>query len=147
MTMMTTIAALQAVNRTVGVNAPDKYPASLNSADLPMALTLPADGTLDLEAIQARKRRDTTYRVFMYVAPVTEGSGVDEGTQRSIELLDALGDAYVTAANIQLTTSPSQAIIQTSRETRIRHSPIGIVTFAGVAYRGFTFDVNVMEKW
>lgn len=149
MTVLSTITALQALHADVdGVtSAPTAYPSSLDTSMLPCVLTLPGDGTLDLEAIGARKRSDLVYKVFVYVAPVAQGAGVDEGTQSCILLMQALMDAYVTAANIQLTTTPAQAILKTSRDSPIRHSGIGTISFGGVDFRGFTFDVGVMEKW
>lgn len=149
MTILTTITAMQTLHATVdGVTtAPTVYPSSLNTPDLPCVLTLPAEGTIDLEAIAARKRHDGIYRVFVYVAPIAQGTPVDEGTQTAILLMQALIDAYVTAANIVLTNTPSQATLKTSKDNPIRHSALGVITFGEIAYRGFTFDVGVMEKW
>lgn len=149
MTILTTITALQTLHATVAgvTTAPTVYPGKLNSADLPMILVLPADGTADLEAIGARKRHDGIYRAYVYVAPLTEGVPVDEGVQTCILLLQALLDMYLNSTNVQLTTSPSQAIIRASTTTPIRHSPIATLPFGGTDYRGFTVDISVMEKW
>lgn len=149
MSILTTIAALQALHAAVdGVqSAPTAYPAKLNSADMPMVLVLPAEGTADLEAIGARKRHDGIYRVYVYIAPLTEGTPVNEGVQRAILLMQEFLDMYLDSTNVQLTSSPSQAIIRAGRDTPIRHSAIATLQFGGNDYRGFTFDVTVMEKW
>lgn len=149
MSILTTITALQALHADVdGVqSAPTAYPGKLNSADLPMVLVLPAEGTADLEAIGARKRHDGIYRVYVYIAPLTEGTPVNEGMQTAIILLQALLDMYLDSTNVQLTSSPSQAIIRAGRDNPVRHSAIATLSFGEISYRGFTFDVSVMEKW
>ncbi len=149
MTIQATIAALQAVHAEVAgvVSAPTVYPSSLDTAMLPCILTIPGEGTIDLETINAKKRADTTYRVFVYVAPVAQGAGVDEGVQDAIDLMQALRDAYLTETAIALIRGVAQSTLKTSRENPIRHTGIGVITFGETAYRGFTYDVGVMEKW
>lgn len=149
MSVLTTIAALQALHASVdGVTtAPTEYPSALNTADMPIVLVLPAEGTADLEAIGARKRHDGIYRAFVYIAPIAQGTPVNEGMQTGILLLQALLDLYLDATNVQLTSSPSQAIIRAGAASPIRHSPIATLPFGELAYRGFTVDIGVMEKW
>jgi hypothetical protein len=81
------------------------------------------------------------------VAPLTEGTPVNEGMQTAIVLMQSLLEMYLDSTNVQLTSSPSQAIIRAGRDTPVRHSQIATLTFGGTDYRGFTFDVSVMEKW
>jgi hypothetical protein len=149
MTVLSTIAALQDLHAGVeGVtSAPTEYPSSLQSAMLPCVLVLPGEGTIDLESIAAKKRADTIYRVYVYVAAVAEGTPVNEGVQTAILLMDRLRDLYLTPANIALTTGTYQAVIKTASDTPIRHSGIGVLSFGEKSYRGFTFDVGIREKW
>jgi hypothetical protein len=149
MTIQTSIAALQTLHAAVtGVTAaPTAYPSSLDTAGLPCILVLPTEGTVDLESFAAKKRGDDIYRVYVYVAPVSQGAGTNEGVQLAIDLMQRLRDLYVTAANVALTSGTYQATLKVSSGDPVRHSPIGTLDFGGVAYRGFTFDVGVMEKW
>lgn len=152
MSTLAVITRLQALHATVaGVRsapAPAQYPASLNVPDLTTILTLPTEGTWNLESMDGLRRADTPYRVYVYVAPVSQGAGIAEGTVAALELFDALRALYLDPANLSLINAGGvQATLRTSTSTPIRHSGVGVLTFGELAYRGFTLDIGVMEKW
>lgn len=152
MTTLAVITRLQELHRTVAgvvsAPAPADYPSALQTAHLPTILTLPAEGTWNLEGIGTLNRADTPYRVYLYVSPVAQGAGVAEGMVAALEIFDALRALYLDPDTLQLITSGGvQATLKTSTSSPIRHSGLGVLTFGETAYRGFTVDLGVMEKW
>ena len=133
-------------------SAPTVYPGSVNTSDLPMVLTFPSQATTNLAtfqpktmgANQAKKTSLRDYSVRVLIDPAQQDT-YDATMQRGITLLQRFLDAYWDNHVL------SQNLVHL-RE--IRDS--GIVTggdlvgdrglmYAGVAYTGIIFEINVQE--
>jgi hypothetical protein len=140
MTVLTTIATLQAKHAAItGVkSAPTTYPGSINTASLPMVITIPGSGSWGSQAI-GLQRQDRNYIVRIYVEPVGQAT-VDERMDDIIPLLQAFGDAYL--SDIGFT---GDANID---NLNIPFTDSGVTTlyFGETAYIGFELQVTITEK-
>ena len=96
MSVSATVTGIQAVNAAVtGVtSAPTAMPASLNTASLPLAITIPGAGEWEnLSSGMGYQFR--TYIVRFYVAPIARDIPADGGFQDACTLIQAVGDAYL----------------------------------------------------
>lgn len=125
--------------------APQAYPGSINTSDLPMVLTFPGQAITDMRTFKAVKRvsvRDYSVRLFLEPAGQDR---YDNVMQSGITLLQRFLDTYwsnfVLAENL--------AHIQEVRDS-------GVVTggdlvgdrglmYSGIAYTGVVFEINVQE--
>jgi hypothetical protein len=140
MTIATTIAALQALHITVTgvVTAPTVTPASINTADLPLVLTIPGAATWEQEYAGGHEQT-REYVVRLYVGPVGQDT-VDEAFDAAVPIIQAIGTAY--QDNPTLTGAVSHI------DTGFTDTGLdGQLMFAGQAYRGCEFRVKVTEKW
>lgn len=140
MTIATTVAALQALHATVtGVTkAPTVTPASINTADLPMVITIPGACTWSHEAVGLRKQV-REYIVRLFVGPVGQDT-VDEAFDAAVPIIQAMGQAYIDNPTL---TSAVTHIDQDFTDTGLD----GQLLFAGNTYRGCEFRVRITEKW
>lgn len=96
MSVSATVTGIQAVNAAVSgvTSAPTAMPASLNTADLPLAITIPGPcewaNQSDGHAFQFR-----TYYVRFYVNPISQDIPADGGFQDAMTLIQAVGNAYI----------------------------------------------------
>jgi hypothetical protein len=141
MTIQTTITELQKLNRVVeGIrSAPDKYPAALNTANLPLCLTWPGSGVYSPLVTRALKRKmERTYSVRVYLEPVGQSN-----TSIPFETGVGLLDSFLTLYMENRTLANGYIQIQ-----RIEDSGLiagGELTYAGIEYRGFVLRLNVIE--
>lgn len=143
MSVTSVINTLQALHATVTgvVSAPTAMPASLNTADMPIVLTFPAECTWGMLTAGSLRRQDRVYKVRCYVAPSVQGAGVDEGYQQCLPIIQAMAEAYLAA--MAWTTSTATVFINSVQDMGLD----GQLMFAGTAYRGFEFRLTVSEKW
>lgn len=148
MSVDATITALQALNATItGVTwAPDKYPRSIPSSQLPVVLVLPGEGSWD-GTQNVGRRQFRTYRHMVYVQPVSQ-----DLTTKTLEtvrkLLQAFGEAYTDVDNIILTTTDtSKTVSVISNPQDITDTGLASLEFAGNLYHGFEFRTRIFEKW
>lgn len=139
MSVSSVISALQAQHATLtGItSAPTRIPASLNTALLPIVITLPASGTWAHAAI-GLNRQDRSYKVRLYVAPVAQGEGVDEGYQDTITLIQTLGASYV--------DWPTWVGTSFEQLREISDSGHIVMSYAGTAFHGCEFTLSIAEK-
>ena len=96
MSVSATVTGIQTVNAAVtGVtSAPTAMPGSLNTAALPLAITIPGpaewSNQSDGFAFQFR-----TYYVRFYVKPIAQDVTADGGFQDAMTLIQSVGDAYI----------------------------------------------------
>ena len=140
MSITTTLATLQAKHLAiVGITtAPTNWPSSINTADLPMAITLPAEGTWTTAAI-GLDRQDRTYRIMVYVEPLGQRT-VDERMDAVIPLIGSLGAAYLGDLGIAADTNIDQV------QLPITDSGPTVLTFAEIDYIGFEMRLTITEK-
>lgn len=140
MSISAVITAMQAIHGAISgvTTAPTAVPGALNTADLPMVLMLPGSASwLNLTTDQTLGRQQRDYLVQVYVAPIAQGQGVDEGYQDVVTLLQSFGATYV--ADITGGGAFEQMRI-------IRDSGHQVLQYAGVDYHGFIYTLTIKEK-
>lgn len=142
MSIVATIDAIQAINRTIPgvVTAPPvaDYPASLNpSLDCPFLFTWPKGGQWD-EAAIGLNRDQETWVITVLVAPVGEGIRGDV-VSATINLLEACRMTWINAAHQDIGGSVEQ--IQSAD-----HGGLQTLTFAGIDYYGFQVTIHTVLK-
>lgn len=139
MSIASVITALQA--KHVGLSgvktAPTAVPSSLNTAQLPIVIVLPGPAAWSNQAI-GLTRNDRTYNVRVYVAPIAQGQGIDQGYQATIALMQTLGAAYVDWPNWHGSNFEQM--------TAIADDGHQVLSYAGIDYHGATFRLNITEK-
>jgi hypothetical protein len=157
MTITTTQAAMQTLNRSItGVKtAPAEYPSGeLPTAHLPMAITWPSDSATS-NAAMGFNVSQRYYSVNVYVMPVQQGRGTDEGWALAMTLLQRFVDAYLDSDNILLVTGTYQASVRTGTDQPISDNGIEVLAYPPPAtgiegwphYFGFQLRVLVKETW
>ena len=143
MSVSATVSALQTLHATIsGIkSAPTNMPASLNTADLPIALTWPAEATWQLAAM-GLKRQERTYIVRVYVRPVGQNMpGPDKGYDDCVALLEAFGQAYQTNLTLAGAVDHISAVSDSG--------PLGggaQLMWGDTPYWGFVYRVTCIEK-
>ena len=139
MSVSSVITALQAKHATLSgvTSAPTAVPASLNTADLPMIITLPGPATWN-HAAMALPRTERTYVVRCYIDAVAQGLGVDEGYQSTVTMIQTMGDAYKVWQNWNSTNFEQIRTVSDEGHQ--------ILNYAGVDYHGCTFQLSIVEK-
>lgn len=140
MSISSVIAAMQTIHASISgvTSAPTAIPGALNTAALPTVIMLPGPGewlNLTTDHTLARQVRD--YHVNVYVAPIAQGEGIDEGYQTTLTLLQLFGDEYVS----DITGGGAFEQMRIIRDTG--HT---VLRYADIDYHGFTFILNVKEK-
>ena len=135
------IEHIQEVNEAIdGVtSAPTTLPASLNSSDLPCALCF-VDSFYGAHQAIGMARRDTVYRVNVFVKPLVQGAGLDEGYQEMLTLAQAFITQYHTE---QEAGGFFDDYVEQFNDFDGDLRPL---EYAGVAYHGFTIRLRVVEK-
>lgn len=143
MSVTATVSALQTLHATIsGIkSAPANVPASLNTADLPMALVWPAEATWQLAAM-GLKRQERTYIVRVYVRPVGQDiPGPDEGYDDCVAMLEAFGQAY--QSNLTLANAVDH--ISAVSDSGISGGAMELL-WGNTQYWGFVYRVTCVEK-
>ncbi len=158
MSIPDTIDLIQAVNRGVtGItSAPPlaRYPKSGDTPRLPMALTIPGEGTFHHGGIGGgKKRQDRTYQIVVFVEPVAQ-SEFPTNALRAATVLQNMIETWLrvdqaNGANVALADPPPyQVTVEASPASP--HSDTGITpnqSIGGVPYHGFTINLRVRELW
>ena len=96
MSVAATVAGIQTINAAItGVtSAPTTLPASINTAMLPCAITMP--GPCEWANQSAGwGYQFRTYVVTFYVLPIAQGIPADQGYQAAEALIQSVGDKYM----------------------------------------------------
>ena len=90
-------SALQTINATItGITtAPTEMPGHLDTAQLPCALAYPGPAEHS-DASYTHLRSDRTWLIRVYVKPLGQGRGVDEGYQECLPFLHYFATEYIT---------------------------------------------------
>lgn len=116
-------------------------PAKINDAALPVAIVIPGPAEWNEHAI-GLKRQIRTYIVRVYVKPTAQGLGIDEGVQACYAPLNALGNTLLD--NITLDNTIDE-VRQPFRDSGII-SGGEAMSYAGVAYHGFEYQIDITDK-
>lgn len=149
MTCAAVVTAFQTLHAAItGVqSAPTAFPASLTTAVLPLVLTRPgptptAGGLKGSAGDWYEHRR--IYLIDVYVKPLAQGAGVDEGYQLAITLLDRFIAAYMVSSALNLSGAVAHvgpAYIDTGIVPNMRYG-----ADSETLYWGFQFRIEVVEK-
>lgn len=153
MSKAATLAAAQEVNAAITgmTTAPTAYPASLPNSELPCAFVYVGPGTVNWEAHSADFIKDSwTLIVDVYVTPLGQGEGINEGMQRAIALLDAFlatwrtTDELSNGAEVDVTAVGTRVVGQGIRHSGIRNNMQ--YSEENTYYRGFRAEIPVYER-
>lgn len=158
MAIATTIDLIQNVNRAIsGVRTCPtlaRYPLKADTADLPLVLTIPAEGTFHHKGMGGSlKRQDRIYKIIAFVEPTGQNQ-FPVRAKETADLLQAFITTWLTVGitdgePIALADPPTyQVTIEDSESAP--HSDTGIdpnLTIGGVTYHGFTISLRVRELW
>lgn len=138
MTVLLTVAALQTKHLTISgvTSAPTAMPASLNSVALPCVLVFPGEAEWTQVSIGTRYK-PRKYIIRLFVKPVAQGQGIDEGYQLTLPFFDSFATAYLN--DLTLTGAVGHL-------DNIKDGGAAVLTFAGTEYHGIEFTMDVHEK-
>lgn len=129
---------LQVIHNTIpGITAPlllEDYPPQLRTAQLPIALTIPATSTWNMRTHQGSYDEFRAYRVMVYVGPVAQGKPF-EYAAKTIELIETFGAVYFTSYRLL----PSVHI----DIGNIQDTGLQVMSYGGTDYHGFEYTLNV----
>lgn len=136
MSLSSVISAMQTRHGNLSgvASAPTAMPASLSTAQLPCALVFPGEGRHTARRVGERQRvRNLIVRV--YVGPIAQGAGIDEGFQDVLTLLDTFCASY-----------EQNTVIDSTAKVWGEFSDTGHIVseFAGVAYHAFELSLQVL---
>jgi len=146
MSVAHTIQHLQMLHRTIpGISVPEKYPGSLNTAQLPAVIIWPGRGIerpVTARAVMVRVERRYDCRFFL--EPLGQNN-YDTPVQNAIELLDLCKSTYwenkkLAEGYIELLQIEDSGIISGGELVAI--APL---TYAGTAYKGFVCTLTILE--
>ncbi|MBI2934671.1 MAG: hypothetical protein HYY29_03770 [Chloroflexi bacterium] len=118
--------------------APKVLPPVINAADLPTAIVIPGPADWNEHAL-GLYRQIRTYIIRVYVKPVSQGKGVDEGVQACLGPMNALGRTFLDNNTLDNTVDE---VRQPFSDSGVR----GDLLYAEVPYHGFEFQLMVTEK-
>jgi len=141
MTLLATYEKIQSIAGDVSgiTSAPTAMPTALNSVSLPCVLTFPGPAEWN-EHARGLYRQARTYYVRLYVKPVAEGLGIDEGYQASLSLINDLGDAFVRNPTLDSTVD------HIGEQGEFSDGGKTVLEFAGILYHGCEIQLQVTEK-
>lgn len=156
MTITTVQEAIQAKNRTItGIqNAPDKFLAVLNTADMPIMFAWP-DASNNMTEGYGWSFQQRTWRLACYVLPTEQGEGISEGWSTTMTIMQAVIDYWLDKDNTELLTGTYEAYIQQGLSRPITDGGLQVLAYPPPAtgtegwphYFGFELRMTVNEKW
>jgi hypothetical protein len=146
MAIIATRTILQALHARIPgiVSAPTVYPVKLNAADLPCVLVFPSAGRWSRPMASSPLFQLRSYRVQLYVKPIVQGQGNDEALQLLDALMQRFGETYCNPDNLILANGQYCTYLRDG-DGDVTDSGTTVITFAGVAYHGTQFTLNVKE--
>lgn len=125
-------------------SAPTEMPGAINTADLPLVLSYPGQGKHN-KPWDTGKRVDRNFVVRLYVKPLGQGAGVDEGFQECLPFFDRFSDVYQAITNrIVDDRTWHEMIIETDSGVLATMRLHG--ASAGQEYWGITFNLRIWKK-
>ena len=146
MSISTVIDAVQTIhgNITGITSAPTALPGALNTSELPFVFTWPGPAEWNKYS-STTANHIRTYIVRVYVWPVAQGEGVDEGYQDCLPLLQAFGEEYL--SDITLGGAVEHIGTGTALEPpTCSDTGVTVLDYAGIDYHGFEFTFMAKEQ-
>jgi len=141
MTIATVRAAFQTFLGSVTgiVSAPARMPASINTADLPIALTHAGPGRW-MQGSIGQKQQIRNMIVNVYVQPVAQNVPVEQGYAACEPILEAIGDALLDDPTLSDVVSTLQV-----QENEMTDGGIVVLVYGDVPYHGV--QLTIPTKW
>lgn len=142
MTIAATITALQTLHAGIsGIkSAPTAFPSNVNTASLPLVLTMPGPANW-LEQAVGLKRQNREYIVRVYVNPVAQDKAGPENAMTTINaLIQLFGRAYLADLSLSGAIDHIDRIEDSGAVENME------LTTAGITYYGFVFRLGIVEK-
>lgn len=114
-----------------------EMPTQLNDPDLPYAIVRVGPAGWNAHAV-GLYRQVRTYYIDVYVQPLAQGMGIDEGYRACFGPLNNVGDTLIRNTSLDNTVDeirqpiPDQGIMP--------------MDWAGITYHGFRYSLDVTEK-
>ena len=133
-----TVAAIQAINASVGLHAPTAYPVQATAADFPLAVTF-------VGPMEGKKFGVTTYITLVMLADPQLGVDASQVFDQGNALLKAMRAEYRTHANIDghAIAAGGHPALRTGFGSP--YGMVNMVKFAGKELYGFEWHVSLME--
>lgn len=146
MTIATVHAAFQSKLAAIsGITmAPVRQPASIQSVDLPMAITRPGTCSWSQGSF-GKKQQIRNWEVTVYVQAIYQGQPIEQGYAATLPILEAVGEAFLDDP----TLSDAVDTLQIQEDQMTDSGVLGDLTFFGgtVFYHGFTMTIPVKERY
>ena len=113
-------------------------PVNVNTAELPLAIVRPGPAQWNEHALNQLNREERTYTISVYVMPLAQGQGLDEGYQACLAPLNALGQTLID--NPSLDNAVDQIVMP------FEDGGVQALAFGGTDYHGFVMSLNIVEK-
>jgi len=120
-------------------SAPAKMPASIKTAELPLAYTHAGPGRW-MQGSIGQKQQIRNMIVTVYVQPTAQGVPVEQGYEACQPILEAIGDAFLDDPTLSDVVSTLQV-----QENEMSDTGIIQLLFGKVWYHGF--EITVPTKW
>jgi len=141
---------IQAINRGIAgiTDAPDEFPVSIPTANLPLALTYLGPGVTRWEAHGGTLiTRERTFLVRVYVVDVEQGLGITDGMEAAEQLLDTFLDTWQkigeldNGGDVRITIEGGRVVGIGIRDSGVVHDMV----YAGQTFRGFEAQITIIE--
>jgi hypothetical protein len=148
---------IQAQNRTLATSFPnlqapalDAYPTALDTASLPLLLTIPSGGSWYMKG-GGWKTDVRTFTVIGFSQPLGQND-LPANMAGCVQLLQAVRNLYIDPGVIPLQNPVGGVVYQITAHSSDAnpHSDSGIVTdvaFGGRPFYGFRLSLNVTIRW
>lgn len=147
--LLDTINALQTLHQSIpGITrAPQLEDTPASATDIPFVLTWPETIQFNRESIGNLRRADVVYAVQCLIVPVAQDT-MGSGLVSVMGYAQAFLNFYLNPDNLKLIDDRStgcQSYINALQGAST--SDVTPIEYAGIAYRGFTIRLAVVQKW
>ena len=119
---------------------PTVFPTQLNDVDLPLALIIPGPGQEWNEHSLRLYRSLRTYIVRIYVKPVAQGLGIDEGATMVLPIIDSVGSYLVRNPTL------NNSVDHIGQQGEFSDGGLAVLMYGDVPYHGVEFQIAITEK-
>lgn len=144
MTIATVHAAFQTKLLAVDgiTTAPTRQPASIQSVDLPMAITRPGICSWS-QGSYGKKQQIRNWEVTVYVQAIYQGQPIEQGYAATLPILEAVGEGFLDDP----TLGDVVDTLQIQEDEMTDSGVLGDLLFGEVFYHGFTMTIPVKERY
>ena len=119
---------------------PTVFPTLLNDVDLPLALIIPGPAQEWNEHALQLYRTLRTYYIRIYVKPVAQGLGIDEGATMVLPIIDSVGASLVRDPTL------NNSVDHIGQQGEFSDGGLTVLMYGDVPYHGVEFQIAITEK-